>query len=197
MNHLTKRQKLLAQWFTPPRLADRLWNRMDPVRGLRVLEPAAGRGALIRPMFGRFAPRRVVAYEIDARLAPELRRVGPRVEVRIGDFLKAKNPGSFDLAVMNPPYEDDRDVAFLTRALEVAPRVIGIFRSDFLHGVDRWNEVWRHVDIVQAACLVGRPRFSESPGVPMSDFVALHVRRRRGPPRELAEPSEVRWEWWA
>lgn len=193
---LTKREKLLAQWFTPPRLGHLLWTRMDPRPGLRVLEPAAGRGALVRPMLGRFMPRAIVAYDIDPKLTVELRRIRGPITVRLGDFLLDRSPGRFDLAVMNPPYEDDRDVAFLTRALELAPRVIGIFRSDFLHGVNRWNDVWRHVDIIQAACLVGRPRFSESPGSSMSDFVALHLQRRRHA-RELAEPCDIRWEWWA
>ena len=192
----------LSQWYTPPRLAEQIveWARIDPISD-RVLEPAAGRGALIAPILDEWGAAampceaRVVAYDVDptnVAVLKSLRWTG--LEVRARDFLADPDPGSFDVAVMNPPYENDQDIDFILRALALAPRVVVLVQTKIDHGVDRFERFWRFVDPVRKAKLRRRPRFGGS-GSPKGDFVVYEFR-----PRDLArqpgEPIECEVEWW-
>lgn len=183
-----------SQWYTPPSLAARMVHWAHPTGGLRVLEPAAGHGALVMALLDH--GHRVTAYEIDPVVADELEQnVHGRAEVRVADFLLSTGSEYFDMVVMNPPFENDLDVAFVLRALELSPRVVTLFRSAAEHGVDRWDTLWSRVDVLRKVTLVRRPRFGGE-HQPMADFVLYDLVRRRGRRRELGQAAEVIQEWW-
>lgn len=112
-------RKTWAQFFTPPALARevaeaaRSWLFM-PVgaekRGVRVLEPSAGKGALIQAVDDLLggASWNLTAVEIDPKLAAELRVRWDGARIHNEDFLeyvsiiKAWPP--FDVVLMNPPF---------------------------------------------------------------------------------------------
>lgn len=195
------KQKALSQWFTPPDLAERVWRWM--VRGhsahrMRVLEPSAGRGALITPLFTLNVPvSELVAYDVDAANVAELRSMlsptGVRHDVRHRDFLADADAGSFDISVLNPPYEDNKDVAFAERCLDMCTWVAGIFAVRMLFSASR-EPFWRWTDIRRMAVLSGRPKFGGG-FTPMTDFCVLELGRRKYA-RKQGDASSCSAEWW-
>jgi hypothetical protein len=189
-----------SQWYTPAREAKLIAEFADLPDGARVLEPAAGRGALIAA-----APKwKWTAVELDERNAysPELERLHARgiiVARFCWDFLNTtvEQLGTFDAVIMNSPYENDLDIAFVLHALRFAPKVVALLRSAFRHSSKRWKQVWRHVDVPRQAELVDRPRCGQgiSGSTPMSDFAVFQFRRRERP-RERGETTMVEVRWW-
>jgi predicted RNA methylase len=200
----------LSQWFTPRDLAKRVveWAIEPRVsardydghgRALRVLEPSAGNGALVRPLVA--AGAFVTAIEVDERYLVELRTIAQPLDlwVRRWDFLhvKPEDIGSNDLCVMNPPYEDGLDVAFVLHALKFAPRVVGVFRSAIVHGDERYETLWRWVDITRGKWLRKRPQFGTGPKADgaRSDFCVLDLVARERP-RKVDEDMNLSFGWW-
>ena len=188
----------LSQFYTPRPLADRLAGWFP--RAQRVLEPAAGRGALIAPMLERSEPPgRVVAYDVDPHNCEALRALGP-VEVRERDFLADDDPGRFDLGLMNPPYEstdtcpNGQDVAFALRALQVCHKVGGLFQASMEHSIGRFESFWKWVDIRRRAVISSRWKFGGAHS-PKTNFVALELRLRTVA-RKQGEPTTLNQEWW-
>lgn len=192
MTALAPEAAALSQWFTPEPLARRLVQWAGVGTGMRVLEPSAGSGAIVRELAER-QPASIVAVEIDAALTCGLRaRFGhpDPVQVVHGDFLRIA-PLPVDVAVMNPPYEGGQDLAFVTRALEWAPRVVALLRLAFLAGSKRYRELWQCNTLSRLEILRSRPRFSGSSGSPKSDFAAFDIQRGRAP---VGHATRV--EWW-
>lgn len=172
------RKRDLSQWFTPAWLADRLWNFVCawPVR--TVLEPSAGRGSLVAPMLRRYPPDAVTAIEADPQYLQTLRDLDElcmRLSVVGGDFMRVR-PESVDVVVMNPPYEENQDIAFIERAFLWSPRVVGIFRADIFYSDSR-AEFWRRHGghMRRIVFLSDRPVFGVSAGSdgPRTNFVII------------------------
>jgi predicted RNA methylase len=193
-----RRKPELSQWFTPPRLAARVWSWANRhMKAKHVLEPAAGQGALIKPIYAN--PRectRVVATDIDssnvgildilvqrANERPD-RTVGEGWCAKHGDFLRmyrGVRPEAFplfDLALMNPPYEDGQAEQFILHALTVSSRVVGIFKASILFGQERHRTLWQQAFVLREARLMSRPSFGrgDSSDSAKSDFVVLEIR---------------------
>lgn len=195
-----QRNAELSQWYTEPKLAAAVWqwaNRYE--QPVSVLEPAAGRGALIKPIAVHpYQCREVVAIDIDPVNCRTLRlvarggdRPGQSWHVRHQDFLRAYctplDGPMFDLGLTNPPYEDGRAEAFVLHALTVCKRVVGIFKAAILFGDERYRTLWAQAVTTREVRLATRPSFgigaSGSKGG-MTDFVVLEIVRR--PPHEQA-----------
>lgn len=104
----------LAQEFqffeTPTEVADWLVSLVGEIKpGCSVLEPSAGRGAIVKAIH-RAQPEVVVdCYE----LMPENKQLLSRLEgVRIvgDDFTKEEYPGEYDYIIANPPFNKNQDV---------------------------------------------------------------------------------------
>lgn len=97
--------KIMRQFYpTPNDVAKRVNELANIKHDHYVLEPSAGKGALIDPI-GR--KERIVAIEIDARLASELRSAG--FETVVNDSFEHAVEShvihdQFDRIVMNPPF---------------------------------------------------------------------------------------------
>lgn len=190
----TNRDLELSQYFTPPELAQRVvewaglvWAGGMP-RHMRVLEPSAGNGALVRPLVA--AGAEVTAVEIDARYCDELDLANPRHIVN-EDFLSVEpSKWFFDLCVMNPPYENGLDVQFILHALKFAPRVVGIFTDRIMFGVERKEGLWSKVRPTRIAYQSRRPWKGAQ-----TDYVVLELVRIAA----LDKPNRVTQctlEWW-
>ena len=98
----------LAQHFTPPEVARFVWEAvcalagMDLAPGARVIDPAAGEGALLAAV----SRCRTTGIEIDRKLAEKASMVADRVHVGdglFGTFAEAVD-GVFDCVLANPPF---------------------------------------------------------------------------------------------
>jgi predicted RNA methylase len=139
-------KKDLGFYETPPGLASRIVTLAGIEPGMQVLEPSAGRGALVRPMIE--AGGTVTAVEISEDLVAELAALRPRPgSVIHADFL-AYDFGifAFDRVVMNPPFAHSADVEHVTKAfalLRPGGRLVSImsaaveFREDKVHKLFR------------------------------------------------------------
>lgn len=199
-----------SQYFTPPKLAQRVveWAgvadatsaHLAPpytnveVRGMRVLEPSAGNGALVRPLVA--AGAEVYAIELDDRHAPELRNAGAAA-LWFDNFLEFKPYDdrwrAFDLCVMNPPYHDGLEERFILHALEFAPRVVGIFGAGLFYSVGRGAKLWTQVRPTRAAFCSRRPWKGAE-----TDYVVLEL-KKRGSGHEDWSAATLEWwsdKWW-
>lgn len=188
-----------SQFFTPPKLAQRLVDWAGVCRAgnfdepYRVLEPSAGNGAIVRPLLA--AGAEVYAVEIDPRYFEALAMLGSgldtELEFGIGDFLTME-PGSatVDLACGNFPFHLDLAGEFTSHALEFAPRVCAIYPANFFYSETR-EKLWTHVRPTRIAHIAKRPW----PGA--TDYVALElVRRSEHGFYPAPAPDSVSVEWW-
>jgi predicted RNA methylase len=192
----------LSQWDTRPPTARRLvaWEaearaRLAAIRqgkgtdtvvdprldGLRVLEPSAGKGNLVRAL--RDAGAEVTAIELDPVRAEAL-------GCQCVDFLEyaAKlGPGDhFDVCVMNPPYEKDQDLAHILAALSVAPVVVVLARLALLEGQARRAALWDQHSLTGLMVLSARESFEgDTDGTPKSAFAFFRL--ERGPGRSIIQ----------
>lgn len=123
-------EKKLFQFFeTPNDLADTVVTLALIKDRMSVLEPSAGRGALLHALHrARRRPAHVVAIELDQKHTESLNNIintigvvsGALVETRIGvDFLTMgdpRGPAGFDRIVMNPPFRAQQDAKHVLHA---------------------------------------------------------------------------------
>ena len=185
------RDRACSQWFTPSDLSRQIiaWSGVRP--GMRVLEPSAGDGSLVSPLLD--VPCLVTAVEADRALISSL--VGLRArrhfELRNFDFLQLADLGAFDVAVMNPPYEDGQDLAHVLHAIEYAPRVVALLRLVFLSGQERGSSLWAKHTLRRLAVLSSRPLFrGDGNSGAKSDFAVFDIARGR------SNQGTVEMEWW-
>lgn len=182
-----RRSPELSQWYTPPSLATKVWAWANKyIQHESVLEPAAGQGALVKPIVRQpYSCDHVVAIDIDAANCQALEdlAVGTGdllVQVTHADFLEMfldRGGPLFDLALMNPPYEDGKAEAFILHALAISKRVVGIFKASILHGATRYQTLWSQAHVLREVRLMSRPRFGagEHSESAKSDFVVLEI----------------------
>ena len=162
---------------------------------MRVLEPSAGSGAFVTPLL-KHQGVSVEALEMDPEWAVGLERQhagNPNLMVHNADFLswKPTRMTKFDLAVMNPPYENDQDTDHLVHALGMSDRVVALTRTNIVHSVGRYERIWRHVVLTRKINFIDRPKFSGA-GSPRHDFCVVEMHM------PVARPAliSVQTEWW-
>jgi predicted RNA methylase len=195
----TTRDHSLSQFFTPPKLAQRLvdWAGIaDPSRGpysqpYRVLEPSAGNGAIVRPLVA--AGAEVHAVEIDLRYMQELCDLmvdSACHRLWCGDDFLKIDPvylaTRYDLVCGNFPFHADQAGEFTLHALKFAPRVVAIYPSNVFYSAKR-SRLWSQVRPTRIAHTAKRPW----PGA--TDYVALELVRRV---ENARNPQLVKVEWW-
>lgn len=215
-----EKERDASQWFTPQWLADRVVRWAMPSKlapNPRILEPSAGSGNFVAVLLARLGDTeaRIEAVELDPRWAAHLRKrfhcggrhreprpgeAGVRVLER--DFLTLPAPADrslrYDLAVGNPPYEKQLDVAFLAHAMRVAKRVALVVRWAFLANEGTRLAVTQAGWRVRGVASLGRVRFEgDGDTSPLSDFAAIKLS-----PRGIEEPDDGSMgaptlEWWS
>lgn len=176
----------LDYWPTPDWLAQRAVDWCGDLAGVEVLEPSAGSGSLVRPLVA--AGAWVSAVEIDPMHRDALSASRP-VTTLEGDFLAMTPPARrYPLCVMNPPFANGMDCAFLERSMDWANKTVAILRTHALHGRERFERVWSKAHVYSVAFLVGRPSFGG--GSPQHEFCVVKFRRSSShvPPQRI--------EWW-
>lgn len=182
---MARNRRVFSQNFLTDRHALDLIVKAAEPEGL-ILEPGPGHGVLTWALAR--AGARVIAYELDPRLAARLAsstRNDPRIQVRQGDFARAFPPREPFAVVGNIPYSaTSRIVGWCLRApgmtsatlltqLEYARKRTGDYGRWSLLTVSSWPWYgWRLGDRVS--------RHSFDP-VPSVDSAVLRIERRRRP----------------
>lgn len=109
---------------TPPDLARQVVELADIQLGHDVLEPSAGTGRLLDPLFNAEGTEivneggKLVAIEINHGLARRLRATYAVAHVVHADFLETGDDiGLFDRIIMNPPFANGADIKHVRHAL--------------------------------------------------------------------------------
>lgn len=185
------------RFFTGEELAQRVvqWAGIEP--GMRVIEPSAGDGAL-----AGWVPRgaELTCVELVPEHADRLARDIPHATIVTGDFLRFPSPPQpFDLALMNPPYSSQpgADGMHVIKALRVATRAVALVRTNFLHGFQRYHQVFRWSRLTRLVILSRRPPFE---GPADAGHGARHdyqlIELVRAPERQPGQVDPVGVEIW-
>ncbi len=201
-----------STWFTPQPIAERMVAWAGSMYPSSILEPSCGSGNIIAACRKRWNSVVIEGVELDPHYADACRdRFADDYSVYIytGSFLDVQPIGdSFELCVMNPPYEDGLDGKFLAAAMNRSRRVIALVRLAALVGQARTEAVWSRCqpggDFVLRglALFAGRPRFEagrsigdrEDGGSAKADFCAVKMSRRTEDERGVDVPTFI--EWW-
>lgn len=112
---------------TPAELADRVVESANlpdmrmAGRKLRVLEPSAGKGALIAALRRRHGDQLDIDYcELLPTHRAELAREHPQAQLMTDDFLGWLPPGPYDAVIMNPPFAGRGDARHVRHAWDHA-----------------------------------------------------------------------------
>lgn len=207
----------LAPWLTPDPLAARVAEfalRDRSPRSVRILEPSAGEGAIVAALMGRGVPLdAITAVELHGGRVDHLRRSFPGLRVIHRDFIgwaeDAFEDGGptdppFDLAVMNPPYDDGQDTDHVEAASLLARDVVALVRGVFRHGSTGRARLFEQCRLVREAVCKGRPQFVDretaKEGSPRHEFEVLHLTRVMGRSvgwtRAENPVDTVQVEWW-
>jgi predicted RNA methylase len=191
-----QRTESLSQFYTPPVTAQKMVESIGDVKLWRVLEPACGLGALVKPLLARGSgrllseechdPMRVVAYDIDARNIDWCRDniADPSVAWWQADYLTEPTPCElYDLCLMNSPYEGGLDGDFLAKAMSESQRIVALIKTESLHGVSRYNSVWSKCSGMESpwilrtvSAFIRRPNFGGNGG--QVEFSVVKLSRR-------------------
>lgn len=101
---------------TPPEIAQQVIELADISKGMLVLEPSAGEGALVDA--AREAGGFVYVVEKNERMAIDLGARGFEwlAGMHCGDFMEFEPSQKFDRVVMNPPFSKQRDIKHVMHA---------------------------------------------------------------------------------
>lgn len=108
---------------TPDALADHVISetplyREDGKPPLRILEPSAGTGQLASRAARHKGRPTVDCIDVQPAMCDRLNASGLYRSVRCADFLKLTPSGDYDLVLMNPPFDRERDIDHVMHALE-------------------------------------------------------------------------------
>lgn len=183
---------------TPPVSVEGLLAHWQPP-GLRLLEPGAGDGAIVRTINRWQNDRGLEPYqwtlvEIDPKWEKSLRRSDPSSVIKCPqDFLTWKPASRFDAAVGNPPFT--LACEFIDHCRRWTDTVVMLQRLGFLATDDRYAW-WRSVGPFDVGVLANRP-FPDSADYawyifsPMATNRIFHIHNSDGIPSKQLSLLEV------
>lgn len=136
-------KKKTFQFFPTPDGVVRMvhaWANIEP--GMNVLEPSAGRGALLTEQV--IEDCYVDAIELDERNIPFLDKLG--VDVTQGDFLTFDTNTKYDRIIANPPFAKKQDIAHVEHMLKfIKPggRLVSVMSNGWRNNSDKKSVAFR------------------------------------------------------
>jgi len=137
-----------AEFFeTSAELADQLVQWVAPCPTWRILEPSAGKGAIVRAVKRHCSHALVYCFEPFAAHIPTLEGITPFI--RQEDFAAAQMTGPlFDGVVMNPPFSKRQDIRHIIKAvswLRPGGRLAAIASAGVLYRQDAETVAFREL----------------------------------------------------
>jgi hypothetical protein len=165
---------------TPSWVVRRLFEVLHlPERPMDWIDPCAGRGALLRAVDACRPGIRWHAVELRPECEADLRAASTSlVDLRVGEDYLRTAPATYDVAIMNPPF--NLAERFIVKARSEAACVIVLERLNFLASSRRRALLAR--DIPDVYVLPERPSFTGA-GTDATDYAWLvwhKARRRKG-----------------
>lgn len=187
---------------TPPILADALvaYVNVNTLQfPLRVLEPSAGKGSILRALYRRYgdAPS-YTAVELDRHHEPDLTAsVPPHGHLLFEDFLAYEPHHRFHVIVMNPPFTSEADplayLAHLAHAVELLSpegHLVAVAPAGFKFRQDRRVRTLRHDMELRHGAIHDLPVGSfKDGGTNVAAVVATAYGTARTPPRWNDDPA--------
>ncbi|SEQ71475.1 Predicted RNA methylase [Faunimonas pinastri] len=133
----------LGAFFSPPAVADRVIALAELERGMQVLEPSAGHGALAARAL--LAGCEVDCIEVNDRHVSMLCSTAYR-NVVFADFLKLEPQQIYDRVLMNPPFgrqADIRHVLHAAKFLRAGGRLVAVMSAGVRYRVNRLSTEFR------------------------------------------------------
>lgn len=175
------RLQMLKQYFTPELVAKWICETYVKDSDIDILEPSCGRGVFLKhiPIFGA---RQILGMDVDPTLSKHWASIhSDQKQFVVEDFLK-ESPwaGStsikYDLIIGNPPFgkvngegKHSLDVQFVLKALSLlksSGRIVFLLESKFLHGVERYNQIWGGIaSLLSLTVISRRVRFEDEEGL--------------------------------
>lgn len=116
----TSHKKEQQAFFTPAAVAERAAEIADLADHHTIMEPSAGRGALVLAILGRAPKCRLYAYEQHPPYFKDLEAIKAKRPqefiLELVDFLHVKPTQTFDRILMNPPYGKKQDAKHIQHA---------------------------------------------------------------------------------
>ncbi|MGE3646674.1 MAG: DUF4942 domain-containing protein, partial [Beijerinckiaceae bacterium] len=165
---VTRMAKNFGYFPTPPEVSKRILDDCYLEPGMKVLEPSAGDGALIRALRERCDGLEIHAIELQEQFRDQLRPLAQRVT--IGNFLTEDPEPIYDRIVMNPPFDRGMDVAHVQHArkfLKPGGLLIAIMSAGVEFREDRATKQFR--DSFNLGRYSGNPFWS----LPMGSFESV------------------------
>jgi predicted RNA methylase len=145
-------EKQTYQFFeTPDTQADKMVKYAEIEDTHSVLEPSAGRGAIVKAIYrglGESAPRTVHTVELDPKNVKVLKEI-ENIVVHEQDFMQFTDEVSgmkYDRILMNPPFNGGQDVEHVRHAydlLKTHGRIVAITSPSWLTKSDRKSASFR------------------------------------------------------
>ncbi len=142
-------KKQAFQFFeTPEWLAAGLVAEAEIRDGMRVLEPSAGRGRIVRAIIAACNTAIVEAVELQTDLVEHLRSGSdePIIPIWNCDFMTWNPPSKFDRVVANSPFSRRQDVEHVTHAysmLKPGGRLVSVVSGSAVHRIDKKGSAFR------------------------------------------------------
>lgn len=133
------------QFFeTPDRLADRITGLAEIREGDAVLEPSAGRGAIVKAVRRAFPQMQVSGYELMDINRAFLGKL-PGFMLLGADFL-TECEQTFDVIVANPPFSGNRDIEHIRKmygCLKPGGRLVSVASTHWRFAAGKQEETFR------------------------------------------------------
>lgn len=173
---------------TPDELVDHLLAMADVGPGMTVLEPSAGRGAIVKRLLELGC--RVHAIEAMRTNVPYLRKLDCKLNE--GDFLEMRvDPEArHDAVVMNPPFANHQDIAHVMRAmhwLKPGGRLVSVMSASVKYSNDRYAKMFRSF-VADFGELVDLPSGSFKASGTMVNTVAV-ILTKPDPAKQIRAPQ--------
>lgn len=179
---------------TPRALAEQLIREASLEPGMLVLEPSAGRGDLADAAAAIVGREAVCCCELLPENVAVLEEKG--YQVVGGDFLQADLGPQFDRVIMNPPFENQTDIAHVLHAcrfLKPGGRLVAIMSAGVEFRQDRKAAAFRAFVEERGGWWQANPEGSFKESGTMVNTVTVLI---EGPPvpAELPPPAELQAE---
>jgi phospholipid N-methyltransferase len=107
------------QFFpTPDELADRLVSKAIIYSNSKILEPSAGRGAIVKAINRNMEGLQVDCFELMELNQTSLKKV-PTANIIGDDFLQTEIENEYDIVIANPPFSKNQDIEHIRKMFQV------------------------------------------------------------------------------